>query len=174
MNLIEANLLIVPVAVVVYLSIAVFTDLKSRQIPNWLTVSSLVIAMLFHFFSGGLPALLLSLGGFATGFGILFVLWIIGGGGGGDVKLMGALGAWVGPMPTLLIFWGSTFCALACMFGLVVFQMVKKQSAESLQTANPGANAPKNKLLKQSIPFAVPASLATLIVVAMQFVKAAH
>ena len=82
MNLIEANLLIVPVAVVVYLSIAVFTDLKSRQIPNWLTVSSLVIAMLFHFFSGGLPALLLSLGGFATGFGILFVLWIIGGGGG--------------------------------------------------------------------------------------------
>lgn len=28
------------------------------------------------------------MGGFAVGFGILFLLWIIGGGGAGDVKLM--------------------------------------------------------------------------------------
>ncbi|MFK7768964.1 MAG: prepilin peptidase [Mariniblastus sp.] len=171
MNLIEANLVAVPVAVIAFMAIAVFTDLKSRQIPNWLTVSSLVIALLFHFFSGGLDGLLLSIGGFATGFGILFVLWIIGGGGGGDVKLMGALGAWVGPMPTLLIFLGSTFCALLCMVALVVFQSLSKKV---LEADEPGANPPKNKLMKQSLPFAVPASLATVVVVLMQFVKAAN
>ena len=30
------------------------------------------------------------------GFGLLFVPWLLGGGGMGDVKLLAALGAWLG------------------------------------------------------------------------------
>lgn len=40
---------------------------------------------------------LFSLAGFAVGFGVFFVLWVFGVGGGGDVKLAAAVGTWVGP-----------------------------------------------------------------------------
>ncbi len=82
--------------VAVFVLTAAFTDLSARRIPNWLTVSSLAVALLFHTITGGWAGLGFALGGFATGFSILLVLWLIGGGGGGDVKLMGALGGWMG------------------------------------------------------------------------------
>jgi prepilin peptidase CpaA len=168
MNLIESNLTFVSVAIILFTSVAVVTDLKSRQIPNWLTVSSFALALIFHLFTGGWSGLLLSIGGFATGFGILLVLWLIGGGGGGDVKLMGAIGAWVGPVPTVMIFVGSTVCAVVCMFALVIWQAAKAGQAT---TENEGANPAKNSLTKQSLPFAVPASMATWIVVLIQIIK---
>ena len=80
-------------AVMLFTGLAFLCDLKTRRIPNWLTVISLVLALAFHLTTGGWPGLLAALGGFAVGFGILLVLWLIGGGGGGDVILMGALGA---------------------------------------------------------------------------------
>ena len=43
------------------------------------------------------------LGGFGLGFGLFFVLWIIGSAGGGDVKLMGALSVWLGGSLTLKV-----------------------------------------------------------------------
>ncbi len=168
MNLIESNLTFVSVAILIFTSVAVFTDLKSRLIPNWLTVSSFVIALVFHLATGGLSGLLLSLGGFATGFGILLVLWLIGGGGGGDVKLMGAIGAWVGPLPTVMIFIGSTICALICMLALVVWKIATPQK---VPVANGGATPARNSVVRQRLPFAVPASIATWIIVLTQFIK---
>ena len=39
--------------------------------------------------------------GFGIGFGVLFVLWLMGAGGGGDVKLIGRAGAWLGAQLTV-------------------------------------------------------------------------
>ncbi len=46
---------------------------------------------------GAADGFLFSLAGFAVGFAMFFVLWVFGVGGGGDVKLAAAVGAWVGP-----------------------------------------------------------------------------
>jgi hypothetical protein len=43
---------------------------------------------------------LLGLGGFAAGFFPAFLLFALGGMGGGDVKLLGAVGVLAGPLPT--------------------------------------------------------------------------
>ena len=75
--------------VLAIVGVAVPVDLKTRRIPNGLTVPAFVCGVVFHVIRGGWAGLGFSLGGFATGFGILLVLWLIGGGGGGDVKLMG-------------------------------------------------------------------------------------
>ena len=85
------------IAVLVFTIIAMVTDLSTRKLPNWLTVPAFVAAIVFHTFTSGWRGLGLCMGGFAVGFGLLLVLWLIGGGGGGEVKLMGALGAWLGP-----------------------------------------------------------------------------
>jgi prepilin peptidase CpaA len=100
------------ICVVVFTTIAAVWDVRAKKIPNVLTVSGLVAALVFHLINGAVQggltgagqSLLVALGGFATGFSILFVLWLIGGGGGGDVKLMGAIGAWLGPENTLIVF----------------------------------------------------------------------
>ena len=131
--------------------VATATDLKNRRIPNWLTVSAAVLGLVFHVATAGVAGLWFSLGGFGVGFGILFVLWLIGGGGGGDVKLMGAVGAWVGPMNALLIFVLSPLFALVCLGGVMMYGAYK----------NSAADEPKTNVLKKTIPYAVPCGLST-------------
>ena len=99
-------------AVILFTSAAVVFDLRSRRIPNWLTVSSGALGLVYHLATGGISGLGFGLGGFVVGFGVLLVLWLVGGGGGGDVKLMGAVGAWLGPVPTIMIFIGSVAFAI--------------------------------------------------------------
>jgi len=76
-----------------FTAVAAVSDLRTRRLPNWLTVPAFAAGLLAHTVVNGFAGLGFALLGFATGFGLLLVLWLIGGGGGGDVKLMGALGA---------------------------------------------------------------------------------
>ena len=96
------------------LTLAAAIDLRSRRIPNWLTFS-LILAGFGQSFTwartvGPTDALL----GFLTGFGLTVVLFIIGALGGGDVKLLAAIGAWMGPGPTLFIF------SVTAILGMVI------------------------------------------------------
>ena len=76
-------------AVVLTCSIAVLTDLRSRRIPNWLTLSSLILAIAAVPWSQSLPGSLAALA-------VYIPFFIVGWLGGGDVKLLMALGAWGG------------------------------------------------------------------------------
>ncbi len=142
---------------------AIWTDLRYRRIPNWLTVTGAVSAILFHTATSGWAGATFSLGGFAVGFGVLFVLWIIGGGGGGDVKLMGAIGAWMGPTSTFVIFLLSTVFALICIAAIMVWRFLSPKLA-----------ARNEPLLKQTIPYAIPAGLASWAVVLAKFATGPH
>jgi prepilin peptidase CpaA len=143
-------------AVLGFTSIAVSIDLKTRRIPKWLTVTAAVMGLAYHVVTYGLAGLMTSLAGFATGFGILLVLWLIGSGGGGDVKLMGAVGAWLGAFSTLLVFIGSGLFAVVCTVALIVW--------------NRRSPAPANKetLMRFTIPYALPVSLAIWTLFAFQ------
>ena len=88
--------LTVAIAVVALTCIAGSTDWWKRKIPNWLTVGAFALGLAFHSATQGWVGVRFTLAGFALGFGILFVLWMTGSAGAGDVKLMGALGAWLG------------------------------------------------------------------------------
>lgn len=77
------------------LILAVYGEVKEHRIPNWLTFSGMCLGLALGYMEG-LPQFWGHLGGLATGFGFLFVFYIFGGVGGGDVKLMGAVGALMG------------------------------------------------------------------------------
>ena len=73
-------------------AIAAVTDLRSRRIPNWLTGSGVLAGISLHLFLGGLHECCFALlAGLIAG-SIFLVMFIAGGMGAGDVKLMAAVG----------------------------------------------------------------------------------
>ncbi len=79
------------------------TDLRWRRIPNWLTYPAAPIALAMHAIAGGWPEAKLSLEGLGLGLGILLPFVLLRSLGGGDWKLVGALGAFYGPRSLLLL-----------------------------------------------------------------------
>ncbi len=78
-------------------AIAVYTDLRWRIIPNWLTYSLIGCGILVHLVWGGLNGDWWNAvsGALGAGFAFLlgYALWLTGGWAGGDVKLFTAYGA---------------------------------------------------------------------------------
>ena len=83
---------------------AAIWDLKSRRIPNWLSLTGIILGVALNSFLYGLAGLKESLEGMGMAFGIYFVLYLIRAMGAGDVKLMAAVGAFVGPANWFYIF----------------------------------------------------------------------
>ena len=71
-------------------------DVRSRKIPNSLTYFGVIAALCIRIFVLGWPGLRDGLIGTLIGGGIFFFLFVIGGMGGGDVKLMAAVSAFAG------------------------------------------------------------------------------
>jgi prepilin peptidase CpaA len=95
-------------------------DLRTRRIPQVLTLGGALAGLLFHLVTGGWSAGGLSLAGWTVGMLIFLGPFALGGLGAGDVKLLGALGAWFGPGDTLwlALYAGVAGLALALLFSL--------------------------------------------------------
>jgi len=87
-----------------FIIIAVAIDGRSRRIPNWLTLPAMGAALVWHTAHAGLSGFLFSLGGLGAGLGLMFVPFIMGGLGGGDVKMLAAVGAAKGTWFVFLAF----------------------------------------------------------------------
>ncbi|HEV3163047.1 MAG TPA: A24 family peptidase, partial [Isosphaeraceae bacterium] len=91
---------------------------------NVLTVPLLISGLIYHGAVGGAPEFTRSLGGALFGFGILIAPYIMGGMGAGDVKLMSAVGAWLGFSLTYQVFIASSIAA--GLYALVLIVMSRK------------------------------------------------
>ncbi len=79
---------------------AAATELKQGKIYNWLTYPAIVAGLALGAVRGAAggaawDGFTQSALGFGFGFGVLFLAYVLGGMGGGDVKLMGAVGAFL-------------------------------------------------------------------------------
>ena len=168
--------------VAMFTAVAAVSDLRTRQLPNWLTVPSFVAAVVAHSVVDGLHGLSFALAGFGTGFGILLVLWLIGGGGGGDVKLMGALGAWLGTRLIVTVFLASTVLTVIGSLALLLGSMLTRgyryvhrryvgRSASDRSGRHPRLAADQRRreerVKRRLMPYAVPVALGTWVVLAL-------
>ena len=121
----------VPVIVVLVAAlVAAATDIWKFKVYNALTLPLLVSGLLYHAFRAELADSLL---GVLFGFASLIVLYIIGGMGAGDVKLMAAVGAWLGMPLTFYVFIASSLAAGVYSIGLVVWTGQVVETAVNLQ-----------------------------------------
>jgi prepilin peptidase CpaA len=90
--------------------IACVTDLRTRRIPNLLTFGAAALALVFHGIVGGLPGVQSAALGWLAGVAVFLPFFLLGGMGGGDVKLLAALGAWMGPGDA---FWLAIYASIA-------------------------------------------------------------
>jgi prepilin peptidase CpaA len=89
--------------VALLLAAAVF-DVCGRRIPNWLTGPAVLAGLTFNAWGDGTHGLLMSAAGLFLGLALLAPFYMAGGMGAGDVKLMGAIGALLGPKAVFLAF----------------------------------------------------------------------
>jgi len=102
----------------VFLLIAFYLDVRYYKIPNWLTMSGIMIGFIYNGISDGLSGLLFSLLGLLAGGGILLFLYLFKGVAAGDVKLFAAIGAITGVQFTL---YGLMYSVLlAGLIGMVI------------------------------------------------------
>lgn len=86
------------VAAAVLVAIAAAIDIRTRRVPNVLTFGASGTALIYFLVTGGLRGLGTSALGWTAGVALFLPLFLLRGLGAGDVKLLGAVGAWLGPM----------------------------------------------------------------------------
>ena len=91
--------------------IAVVWDVASRRIPNFLTFGSALAAIRrARVLQRVVRAWAFALTGWAVGVALFFPVFALGGMGAGDVKLLGAIGAWLGAASVI---WVGLFSGIA-------------------------------------------------------------
>ena len=85
-------------------------DLRTRRIPNVLTFGAAIVALAVNVATSDSSGLLTAGAGWLLGIVLFFPFFALGGMGAGDVKLLGAIGAWLGPEAVLHV---ALYSALA-------------------------------------------------------------
>lgn len=109
----EPLLRAVPLALLLLL--ATIIDVRVRRIPNWLTGTGCLVALSAGAWAGGLTGFFSAGEGLLLAFAVGLPFWLLGWMGAGDVKLVAAVGAFVGPdrLPFTLVAIGVAGAFLA-------------------------------------------------------------
>lgn len=109
-------------------TIAGYTDWRSRRIPNWLTIPFLLLGIAVNSLVGGWAGTKDSLLGAGLGLVLLLPFVIIRALGAGDWKLVGALGAFVGPRPLMLVLVVTILVNGVIALGMIVWKKRLRQT----------------------------------------------
>lgn len=160
-------------AVMLLTGIAAYTDIRFWKIPNKLTLPFFALGWIYQASFWGLPGVADGFWGFLIGFGTYFILFAVAGGGGGDVKLMGALSVWLGFRLTLVMMVMSTVIVILDVAAVTLYKVMrygtKKWKRDHLATGKTDergksvhrTETSEEKQKRRILPFAVPVAMAT-------------
>jgi prepilin peptidase CpaA len=146
-------------------------DWRYRRIPNWLTVSGLVIGLVVNSLLFGWAGAKAALFGAALGLLVLFPFVLLRALGGGDWKLVGALGALLGPGHLIDVLIAAMIVAGIMAAGLVITKGRTRETIRnighllaSLATfQKPGPEVSLDNPNSAKIPFGVSVAVAAVL-----------
>jgi prepilin peptidase CpaA len=112
--------------------IACWFDVRTRRIPNRLTFPATALGLAAATVAHGGDGAMSSAGGLLVGMMLFFPMFALKGLGGGDVKLMGALGAWLGVFVVLGVAFYTTLAGGLLALALIVKHRYGGQAVRNL------------------------------------------
>jgi prepilin peptidase CpaA len=136
---------------------AIVDDVSRRKIANWIPFSAFAAGLILQTVQGGWRGAGAALAGTAAGAGVFLIFYVLGGMGGGDVKLMAGFGAVLGVKRLLeAALWtagcGGLMAALVIVAGYVR-QIWRSRSSAQVEASSGGSDS-RLKLKTESIPYA--------------------
>ncbi len=163
-----------------FVLIATFTDLQQQKIFNWTTYTGILVAFAVSAMASGLNQSQLSMVGFQSsllGFiacgGIMLLCFMVFSIGGGDVKLLAMIGAFLGPTRGIeVLLWtcviGAALAVLILIWKMGAVTLLKRIVQQAVYRTNLGEFDKKteaeDQLLKLTLYLAPSALLAVTIV----------
>jgi prepilin peptidase CpaA len=161
----------------VMLVIAAAIDSRQRRIPNWLTLTIMLCGLAQSFTVirtvGPAGACL----GLLAGFALMLGQFALGGLGGGDVKLLMGVGAWVGPIPLLAIFMATSLVGLVIVVSQALYQgrmnvLLRNSAVVAVNLAHLQQVGAKHAMetgrscrsVERPLPYAIPTLVGTILV----------
>jgi prepilin peptidase CpaA len=158
---------------VVFTAICIALDVRSRRIPNAVTGPAIVLGVALNLLHGGVQGLGCALAGLLIMIVILLGPFALGGIGGGDVKMMAALGSLIGPrLASLGLAFGMILGGAIMVLHLGrlgrLGQKLRATASMFSTAAATGSLAPLRISTDQpdaiALPYSVPLGLGTLAV----------
>lgn len=138
---------------------ATIDDLSRRHIANWIPMAALAGGLGWQMGQRGWTGGLVALGGAVAGFAVFLVFYLLGGMGGGDVKLMAGFGALLGAGRLLeAALWtagiGGILAALALAWKAIRRKKIQAGTQEQALEASDEKMDASDEKIKDSIPYA--------------------
>lgn len=162
--------------------IAGWTDWRTRRIPNWLTVSALLFGIALNGAVGRWQGAKEALLGAGLGLALLLPFVLLRALGAGDWKLVGALGAWLGPSRLVAVLIVAIFVAGIMAAILIIW---KKRIGRTLRNIahllvslftlhRPGPELSLDNPESAKVPFGVAVAFAVVFYVGAEGWRIAH
>lgn len=174
------------IVVTVMAFVAAVVDLRQFRVPNALTFPLAILGLTFHATVNGLGGLQYSLGGIVIGLVALFLFYVMGVMGAGDVKLLAAIGAWIGAANVVYVFcvagivtgihslvvltWQRRLREIPAIFQVAAVQMMTLgRHIARTDSASLAAVTQRPDRHRYVMPFAVMIAIGVLLVALKQF-----
>ena len=134
---------------------AIVDDVSRRRISNWIPCSAFAAGVVLQTIEGGWRGLGEALLGTVAGAGVFLIFYLLGGMGGGDVKLMAGFGAVLGVKRLLeAALWTAGCGGLLAALVVAVSQVREISRRKHSAGAEEGNSASGRRPRADSIPYA--------------------
>lgn len=144
-----------------FLGAVAVTDLRTRRIPNRLTIAAAALAIVLSVARAGWHGAVMSGAGVLTGLGVFLPLCLAGKLGAGDLKAMGAVGAFLGPAGVLL-------AAVYTLLAGGIAGALALLSFRSRMNADRACGQPASPCRQQGLPYGMAIACGTLVSIVLR------
>lgn len=135
---------------------AIVDDLARRQISNWISCSAFAAGLILQTVEGGWRGTGAAFLGTLVGAAVFLIFYLLGGMGGGDVKLMAGFGAVLGVKQLLEAALWTAGCGGLMALGVIAYSQLR-QFCTGMQKRPATEGAPvgtQSSTRRESIPYA--------------------